>query len=165
VVRSLQKALRMRTLALLVSLACLAVLVPACASDSSSNQDEDLLAHRMLWSRPGRYAYAFTWQQSCFCPTEMTRPIRITVETGQIKTAVYADDQVPVSASVMTSLLTIEGVFDLIQSAIDRHAAQIDVQYDTIGFPKSVFIDISTRIADEERSIAISDVQLGGAVD
>jgi hypothetical protein len=152
----------MRTLASLASLALLAVVAPACASDASPNQDEDLLAHRMMWSRPGRYFYSFTWQQGCFCPTEMTRPIRITVETGQIKSAVYADDHLPVSASVQSSLLTIEGVFDLIQHAIDEHAARIDVQYDPLGFPSSLYIDVSMRLADEERSIAISDVQLGG---
>jgi outer membrane biogenesis lipoprotein LolB len=60
----------MRTLALLLSIAVL----PACAASPEGTQDDDVLTqmldHRMQWSRPGRYAYQFTWQQGCFCGPE-----------------------------------------------------------------------------------------------
>lgn len=146
-----------------LAFALVASLVPACAMDAGSTQDHDLLDHRMQWGRPGRYEYQFTWQQGCFCGPDMTRPIRISVESGQIARAVYVDDHQPVSASIQSGLATIEGVFDLIQHAIDQHYDQVSVEYADQGYPASVFLDVSKRTADEERSIMISDVVTGGA--
>jgi hypothetical protein len=149
----------MRTLAAVILVAS---LVPACAMDAESTQDSEVLgqmiSHREQWSRPSRSEYQFTWQQGCFCGPEMTRPIRISVKAGRIVSAAYVDDKQPVSASIQSGLTTIEGVFDLIQHAVDQHYDEVRVTYGDQGYPSSVFFDISKRAADEERSIAISDV-------
>jgi hypothetical protein len=47
--------------------------------------------------------------------------------------------------------------FDVLKRAIDQKAERIVVTYDKVfGFPSSVFIDISTMIADEEQGWTIS---------
>ena len=49
---------------------------------------------------------------------------------------------------------TIEGLFDLVQNAIDDDAATIRTEYDPArGFLASGYFDIDERIADEELSV------------
>lgn len=148
----------MRTYALLVALA---VLAPACAAESSDSNmfgTGDLDAHRMQWSRPGRYEYSFTWKQICFCPSEVTRAIRVEVDEGKIVKATYVDDSQPVSDAVKGTLLTIEGVFDLIEHGFEAHYDVVRVEYGDQGYPADVMIDVSKQGADDERSIQISDI-------
>jgi hypothetical protein len=55
-------------------------------------------------------------------------------------------------------LLTIDGGFEKIQAALDQNAAEVTVDYDPArGYPRSVFVDDSRQVADEERSFQISD--------
>jgi hypothetical protein len=120
----------------------------------------------MQWTKQLPASYSFTWMQSCECISDMTRPIRIGVTSGQITSAVYVDDQAAVGALVRPYLLTIDGVFDKIQAANDQGAAEVTVDYDPArGYPTSVFVDYSRQAADEELSLQISGfmANAGGA--
>lgn len=146
----------MRTL-----LSALAALASACAADAGSGDSSgvvDLDAHRMQWNRPGRDAYSFVWQQSCFCPSEVTRAIRVTVDFDRIVSATYVDDGQPVSAYARSTLLTINGVFDLIQRGFEASYDVVRVQYAPTGYPQQVMLDVSTQGADDERQIELRDV-------
>lgn len=133
----------------------LMALSPAC---SQSADDHGLATARMNWAAHLPSSYSFTRQQLCECLTDVTRPIRISVTAGQITSAVFVDDQRPVGDPVRGTLLTIEGLFDTIQDAIDRDAAEITVAFNpTLGYPTSVSIDYSRQIADEEFIVGISD--------
>ena len=53
--------------------------------------------------------------------------------------------------------ITIEGLFDEIQGAVDGSAASLDVVYDALtGLPVSISIDWDLQIADEEVSYLAS---------
>jgi len=149
-------------------LACLLLTLAAvgtgCANpdptepvDNQAHTQDELDLNRMYFTRVQRPQYSFTWQQGCFCPEEMTKPIRITVKGGDITKAVDVADGQPVSASVRSGLRTIDGVFDLIQQRIDQRVDEIAVTYDAAYYPTSVFIDISKQAADEETSLHLSD--------
>ena len=70
----------------------------------------------------------------------------------------FVDDQRPVGEPVRGYLVTIDGVFDKIQAAIDQDAAEVTVEYDPArGYPRSVFVDYSRQVADEELALQISD--------
>jgi hypothetical protein len=134
----------------------LAMLGTAC---SQSRDDHGLDAARKRWAAHLPGSYSFTRAQRCECLPDQTRPIRISVTAGQITSAVYVDDQRPVSDQVRGTLLTIDGVFDQIQDAIDRDAAEITIAFDpTLGYPTAVFVDYSRQIADEELILEISDL-------
>jgi hypothetical protein len=145
------------------TLVCLIVALATGCMDSGgpSSTQEALDLNLMYFTRVARPQYSFTWQQSCFCGTDMTKPIRITVTGADITRAAYVADQQPVSASVRASLRTIEGVFDLIQQRLDQHADEVTVTYDAAYYPASVFIDISKQTADEETSLHLSDFTSG----
>ena len=52
--------------------------------------------------------------------------------------------------------LSIDGLFDLIQDAIDRSAFQISVKYHgELGYPLWAAIDYDRRIMDEEKGFQV----------
>lgn len=140
------------------TLACFLTLATLGTACSESADDHGLAAARKQWVDHLPASYSFTWMQSCECIGDMTRPIRISVTAGQLTNAVFVDDQAAVGEPVRRYLLTIDGVFDKIQDAIDQDAAEITVDYDPArGYPRSVFVDYSRQVADEELSLQISD--------
>ena len=56
------------------------------------------------------------------------------------------------------AFLTIEGVFDAIQGAIDQRAAEIDVSYNsTFGYPTDVSIDPSRSLFNDDTQFQIRE--------
>jgi hypothetical protein len=136
-----------------------AVAAVAACTHNDPVDDHGLAAARAQWAAHTPVAYSFVWARGCECPTEVTRPTEITVSSNQIASAVYADDRTPVAEQFRGLLRTVDGVFDDIQSAIDRHAASIDLRFDaTRGYPTLVFVDYDRGIADEELSIQLSNL-------
>jgi hypothetical protein len=66
-----------------------------------------------------------------------------------------------VDPDVLTSLPTVEGIFDNIQNGIDSRYYEIRVQYnETAGYPISAYTDWDQMIADDEFTYMLSDVEL-----
>jgi hypothetical protein len=134
----------------------LLILAAGCATESP--EQSQLNSALETWSVHGPSAYAFTWQQSCECSAETTRAIRISVVDNAITSAFYLETEQPVGTDVRARLLTIDGIFGKIQSAIDEGAHAVTVQYDNnAGHPVSVAVDYSAQIADEELAITVRD--------
>lgn len=134
------------------------VLAAACTSSPSTPEQSQLESALETWSVHGPSSYSFTWQRHCECTTDTTAPIRITVDNDQIVSAVYVETEQPVSTDVRAHLQTIDGIFGLIQDAVDEGADMITVQYSSeAGYPTSVAVDYSLGIADEELSLIVSD--------
>lgn len=135
-----------------------ALFAVGCAAEPSPEESQ-LESALHTWSVHGPSQYSFTWQRSCECTTDTVRPIRITVAGDAITSAVYVDDQTPVSTEVRAGLLTIDGVFDEIAAAIQQNAHSIAVEYDAnSGHPISVGVDYSAALADEELALTIKDL-------
>lgn len=134
------------------------VLAAACTSSPSTPEQSQLESALETWSVHGPSHYSFTWQRHCECTSLTTSPMRVTVENGQIVSAIYIETEEPVGAAERAHLLTIDGVFDLIHDAIDEGADAITVQYSSqTGHPTSVAIDYDLGVADEEMSLLVSD--------
>jgi hypothetical protein len=138
----------------------LVTVLAASASACARSADEaDLEAARARWEREGLQHYQFVSRQTCFCESNLSRPINITVETNQIVTARYVDDQMPVADVVFRLQLTIDGAFNLIQDAIEQDAASLAVSYDEeLGYPTSIIVDYNKRTADDERSLYVTEL-------
>jgi hypothetical protein len=146
----------MHSTRLLAALA-LTLTVAACG-DAPTNPE--LEANRQQFSEAMNGSYRFTWRKSCECSAESTAPIRITVQQGTILSALSVETEQPVSSDTLSTLKTIDGVFDMIEDAYARGAASVHVTYDpAMSFPASVGIDYSLSIADDEFSLQITDVQ------
>ena len=108
--------------------------------------------------------YDMEFERICFCPEEYRGPFKIRVRLGVIESATYLSDSVAgstVDPDILKNLLTVDGVFNEVQAALDRGYADLRVTYDeTGGYPTSVYIDTDTMIADDEMTFVVRNVAL-----
>ncbi len=136
-------------------------LLAGCVIFSSIEEDVqgELGINRALWDAAAVHDYSMTFQRLClFCSTEFVIPVSITVRGDTIHEVTDLDTGAPVEEPAEGAFLTIDGVFDVIQDAIDRDAAEIDVRYNsTFGYPTDVIIDFSRSQVTDDVTFQISD--------
>ncbi len=97
--------------------------------------------------------YAYTVNTSCFCP--FTGPLRVTVTNGTEVTAEPLGDGVRVwTGGVKTIGDHLNDLGDLLDGTAIHVSAEFDPVY---GIPSIVSVDESRAIADEERTVQITD--------
>lgn len=121
-------------------------------------------AAKALWNSKNVDDYTARQQLSCFCAPGSTHPISFDVKNGVVVSGSMHDvnetDQIPASELYATPKTVVE-MFALVQDAIDRKADSMTIEYDaTYGYPKTVNIDYSTMMADEEQyyTYALSNI-------
>jgi hypothetical protein len=119
-----------------------------------------LNTNRELWDSSGLSDYQVQYRRVCFCPTDITSPVIVSVKDGAIDSLTYAETGEPVGEAFHDLFPDVSGMFDIIQDAIDQEAESIRVSYDpNLGHPVSVGIDYSYMIADEELGFEVSSLQ------
>ena len=115
-----------------------------------------LLEARERWEQAGVVDYSYTGAWTCFCPEDYRADTQVVVADGTV-TAVHSAAADVETIPAPERFLSIEGLFALIQDAITRDAARVEVSYDeTYGYPVELFIDYDERMADEEDRFTIS---------
>ncbi|MCH7738684.1 MAG: hypothetical protein IIC93_00885 [Chloroflexi bacterium] len=123
---------------------------------------DELAAARGLWLAADLRSYSFTFQQLCFCPQEITQPVLIEVRYGQVEAVSRPGSELQLDPPSISDYLPVEGLFDLVQGAIDRDADVIEVEYHTaFGYPVSAFFDYVQVASDEELKFEVSGL-IGG---
>lgn len=151
------------------TIACLLVAMSALGSSCTSTPDAPpevtaLNTARTHFATPPRPSYVFTWTQSCFCSTDMTRPMKVTVTNGVIAGAVFVDNGATVGDAVRAQLKTVDGVFTMIRDAIDQDYDEVNVQYDPqMGYPRSVSLVSSRSATDAGMTLMLSEFTVTGA--
>ncbi|MET0553763.1 MAG: DUF6174 domain-containing protein [Vicinamibacteria bacterium] len=111
---------------------------------------------RAQWRAQAIVDYRFVFSRGCFCVTEYREPVTVTVRGRTIESVVSVAGGVPRETD---GYATVEGLFDLVQNAIDEDADGIRTEYDPArGYLKSAYLDISERIADEELSFEVQSL-------
>ena len=140
-------------------LAALALLVLGMAcSDATGPGPErpvtDLAAARERWRAQDLHTYAFILQRSCFCVN--IHPLYVVVLSDTVAGVLDFETFEPVDHQFGE---TVDGLFTIIQNAIDKPAQLIRAEYDaTRGFPTEIDYDGAAQIADDEIFYRISDV-------
>ena len=151
----------MRSLHLSVVLAITALALPEAghAGQSLDQIELELARNRALWNAFGDADYEYRMQRSCFCFPEFVAPGVVTVRADEIS-EVRAPDEFQFLDPA--HYLTIEGLFDVIQDAIDLEADVIGVVYDgDLGYPSVIDIDYIAPSVDDEIRYTASDMVLG----
>ncbi len=139
-------------------------LVAAIAACSIFDPDDgdlqsELDANRSAWESLAYADYDFRLQISCFCPPEITQPVRVAVRDDVIASLTYVVTDDPVPAQHRGVFLTVDGLFDRIQDAIDGGADSITVVFDPeLFYPTSIAIDYELQTADEEIAYEARDL-------
>ncbi|MBK8453923.1 MAG: DUF6174 domain-containing protein [Thiofilum sp.] len=117
------------------------------------------------WKKTQPQHYSYYLQRSCFCTPDYTKPIMLRVFKGKVQQATLMPEGKPLPANRKTEAIPMEGVFKLIQEAINRRAAKITVTYHVqYGYPKQVSIDYDQRMADEELYLTISNFKVASGL-
>ena len=136
---------------------------PATGAFSQSKGAQSKLDDNLKkWSSVKKADYRYTFQLTCFCPQDITLPVRVSVSGGEVREVRYVRSGEQADITKFEYYLKIERLFEIIQDAIDRGADRIDVSYHAeFGYPKSVYIDQKVTMVDEEIRLKVQDLVIG----
>ncbi len=130
---------------------------PDTRPDDGENKDAleraqaELDRRRALWEANRADDYSFELTPLCFCPPPLVEPVEIRVEKGVVESVINVESGKAPEHDELERYVTIDGLFHLIQEAIDRKASRITVSYDSeIGYPTDASFDYVAHMADEE---------------
>ena len=134
--------------------------VPTEIVDPSTISDpQDALdAARALWAANGGDDYDMTFNWQCFCTLDYVQQVDLQVRAGSVEAGSVTDTGDPLTADQLAEYQAVGQLFDILQDAIDKDAAEIRVTYAATGYPAEVWIDFSFRMADEERGFFIHEM-------
>lgn len=143
----------------LLAVASLHLIVAACA-DPLSGQQKDLVTNRELWEAEAISEYSFRLQVLCFCPPEVTDPVILEISQDSIIAVVDAASGEPVESARFRNYYTVDGLFGVIENAIDREAHELVVTYDAVlHYPTRIVIDYDEQAVDEELTLMASELR------
>ena len=147
--------------------AWLVILCPLLAACESVGPIDvrliDLEANQSRWDSLGPDTYVYAVERLCFCGVEYRGPVRVSVEGGTAVEHVYVGSGLTVPPGIAGEFPTVDGLFDLIRSAIESDAAEVNVTYDpALGVPLDFWIDFDERVADEELGMQVTEVVTPG---
>ncbi len=133
----------------------LVLLTFSCVKNTEVLPEEELSVEEQKWRDQNLESYEFTLQISCFCIREYTLPKRVVVQNNEV---VQVDDT-PYEELNDSAIQTIDGYFDFIRETRKQNPDEEEIIYDTdLGYPTSIFFDISYQMADEEIRYTISEL-------
>jgi hypothetical protein len=126
------------------------VALSACDSFTVGNPAQNQLDTALRrWNEVGSASYEYKLRRICLCVPETTHTLRIRVQSGQITSVFDLDTNLPASST--TAGLTVPGLFDIVQDAIDRRAFRLIVEYEQqLGYPTAIAVDYDDGTADDE---------------
>jgi hypothetical protein len=144
-----------RPTALFASL-LLPLTMAACLT---SPDDADYVTrHRRQWESQRITDYRVQSRLICFCIGDATEPVVLQVRNRELVSVTRVSDGVAVPPSEWSfRYFTIDAMFDLIADVQAKGASEVRVTYDPqLGYPTQVYLDMSARVADDERQFEIS---------
>jgi hypothetical protein len=148
---------------LATTLAALAALAAAPAF-----ADAELDAARARWRSAALPAYEYGYHKFCECHRESPPETVVTVRGGSVTGVRHrpagTDVEVPAADKNLQYYWTVDGLFELIESALAR-GVQVRASYDAaLGFPREVYIDYDTDFIGDELDVRLTQVtRLDGA--
>ena len=108
--------------------------VAACKA--STTPQGGLAAAHARWAARGPDSYAVTVTRACECMPDASGSVRVTVRERNVESRVYTTTGAPVAAQYASAFPSVEELFAMIDAAIRRGSAGMQVTYDqTLGYP------------------------------
>ena len=127
--------------------------IQAISGNDLSDAKRKFLANKEKWESSKPESYTYTLQRSGFLVADARKPVDLTIEKGKVTNARFSDGSKALVPDF--NKLTIDDLFKTIETALNKGAAEVRVEYDSkTGVPTSIFIDRDRRIADEEVSFS-----------
>jgi len=123
-----------------------------------SDPQDALDAARALWAANGGDDYDMTFNWQCFCIPDYVQQVDLQVRAGSVQAGSVTDTGDPLTADQLAEYQPVGQLFDILQDAILKDAAEIRVTYAATGYPAEVWIDFNLRTADEELGFFIHEM-------
>lgn len=143
-----------------LSLVSLIVLSSACSDafgpdGELRDEQRDLSRARRIWIANDIRDYEYVVRRNCYCVMSGVA-VRVTVRNDFVIAREIDGTVTPIPSSMAAFYPSVDGLFSLIQDAIDERAYRLDTQYDYgFGFPTDLWIDYDRRTADEEEGYTL----------
>ncbi len=138
-------------------------LVAVAACGRHADQEAELGRAIARWRAAGAHDYDVVQQVSCFCGFPTPDSVLVLVRQDTIASATDASTGQPIASMFAGFYYDVEELFDLVQSAIDRDASRLDVQYQAVlGYPTAIDIDFAPGIADDEIRVQVFRLTVPG---
>lgn len=131
------------------SLVFLVILLGCGGTANVTGSPEELAQARATWAAKGLRSYRFTLQKLAFTPPEYAQPVTITVRDG---VAVDAPEH-------LKPYDTVEKLYATIQAAQEAKVASLTTEFSADGAPRSIVVDVDTRLADDEYTLTITNLE------
>jgi hypothetical protein len=129
-------------------------------STRESELQRELNRNRRHWEAQAIDDYRYVGRRGCYCGNEVTRPVVVEVRDGEVVSVAYQESGGAVEATYAGLWPAMEGVFDILQDALDQEAVDVTARYDADhGFPEHIAIDYSENVVDEELAYTVEDFQ------
>lgn len=133
----------------------------AAAADQS--EADELEQHRALWQASGLAAYEYGYNKFCECHRETPPETLVTVREGEVVGVRHRpfgfDHDVLAEERNLQWYWTVEGLFDLVDAALQREA-EVRIDYDAmLGFPTHVYIDYDTNLIGDELDVRLTRLE------
>lgn len=124
--------------------------------------DASLDAARALWGQAGLDRYEYGYHKFCECHPEAPPETVVSVRDGTVvgvrHRPVNSAVEVPAQQKNLQFYWTVDGLFALIASALER-GVQVRVAYDgTLGFPRQLYIDYDADFIGDELDLRLTTV-------
>ena len=150
-----------------LSLFCIILFSVSCDEEIVSNPEINKLEEaKDLWTVNKSSNYTFTYKQVCFCVYYGEMKITVLADTiysaqylesGKDVSVIIDDEEVKLVDAYPESLHTIDSLFEILVNAA-QNAEEMQGTYDgSIGYPKTVSIDYSFALSDDEITYVLSD--------
>ena len=127
---------------------------------TSSDVVAEVQANKDKWLSQEINAYQIEMQKICFCAPDAVRMMIFKVANNEIKEVRYADSGDEVDPSHYNQHSTIEGMFTLVELALEKNPADLTIAYDAeYGYIKELTVDYQANIADDEITIIASNMK------
>ena len=132
------------------------------AAFSCFAQDASFEAGRSRWDAAALTSYEYGYQKYCDCHPEAPPETVVTVRDGEVvgvrHRPVNYTEEVPAEERNLQFYWTVDGLFDLVESAF-RRGAQVRVDYhDTLGYPTQIYIDYDLDFIGDELDLRLTGV-------
>jgi len=143
-------------------LAALALALVAVAASAQPTDNARLAAARAAWKAAAFGDYEYGYQKYCECHRDAPPETIVTVRGGTVVGVRHkmtgAATDVPAPRN-LEYYWTIDGLFDLVDSALGRGAATVRASYDPQrGYPTQIYVDYDADFIGDELDVRITTV-------
>ena len=137
----------------------------------ASGVETDLVEAKAKWEAVGYSKYQMQFGTVCEClyggygfggfeaTFDVDAGVVIGVREVWLSGGLASDSLIEAWNNSVSNFQSIEGLFGVIESAIEENAHEVDITYNAeLGYPEKIKIDYDKMVADEEKIYSVSHV-------